>query len=150
MTNRLIRRVSAVALAAVLGGGAALAGASPAQASGCYTGTGTVASPKGGAGATARATLCVNSAGYAWLDTNSTNTVTDRQADGYAARVYVYWAQQYSGAIAVDDTSNSGSVPLYWESNRGTPYLWTEVYVCMGFSRPDDYNGRCASVVYGS
>ncbi|MFG1866545.1 hypothetical protein [Micromonospora arborensis] len=150
MTNRLIRRVSAVAVAAVLGGGVALAGASPAQAAGCYTDTASVASPKGGAGATAKATLCVNSAGYAWLDTNSTNTVTDKQADGYAARVYVYWAQDYTSAIAVDDTSNAGSVRMYWQSNRGTPYLWTGVYLCLGYSRPEDYNGRCVLVVYGS
>ncbi|WP_433549822.1 hypothetical protein ACQP08_17540 [Micromonospora zamorensis] len=63
-------------------------------------------------GTRATATLCVNSAGYAWLDTNRTNTVTDKKADGYAARVYVYWAQRYTGAIAVDDTSNAGSVRL--------------------------------------
>ncbi|MET7958926.1 hypothetical protein ABZ356_12815 [Micromonospora zamorensis] len=150
MTNRLSRRASALAVAAVLGGGVALAGASPAYATGCLTGTGDVPSPKGGAGATATATLCVNSAGYAWLDTNRTNTVRDKSADGYAARAYVYWNQQYTGAIAVDDTATSGGAPLRWESNAGTQFRWTEVHVCLGYSRPDDYNGRCALVVYNS
>ncbi|WP_406084235.1 hypothetical protein OHA01_06480 [Micromonospora zamorensis] len=150
MTNRLSRRASALAVAAVLGGGAAVAAASPAHAEGCLTGTGNVPSPTGGAGASATATLCVNSAGYAWLDTNRTNTVTDKKADGYAARVYVYWAQQYTGAIAVDDTSNAGSVRLRWESGAGTSYRWTEVFVCMGYARPEDYNGRCDSVVYNN
>ncbi|MDG4839468.1 hypothetical protein O7631_23345 [Micromonospora sp. WMMD967] len=149
MTNSVFRRAAAVLVAAVLGGGTALTGASPAFA-GCLTGKGDVPSPTGGAGATATATLCVNSAGYAWLDTNRTNTVTDQKGDGYAARVYVYWNQSYSGAIAVDDTSSSGGTRLYWESGVGTQYRWTEVFVCLGYSRPDDYNGRCDSVVYNS
>ncbi|MGW0214234.1 hypothetical protein ACWDXH_07565 [Micromonospora chokoriensis] len=150
MTNSVFRRAAAVLVAAVLGGGTALTGASPAFATGCLTDTGSVPSPKGGPGATATATLCVNSAGYAWLDTNRTNTVTDQSGDGYAARVYVYWNQGYSGAIAVDDTSSSGGTRLYWESGVGTQYRWTEVFVCLGYSRPDDYNGRCASVVYNN
>ncbi|MEV1159289.1 hypothetical protein AB0J27_28250 [Micromonospora chokoriensis] len=150
MTNSVFRRAAAVLVAAVLGGGTALTGASPAFATGCLTGKGDVPSPKGGPGATATATLCVNSAGYAWLDTNRTNTVTDLKGDGYAARVYVYWNQSYSGAIAVDDTAVAGGVPLYWESGVGTQYRWTEVFVCLGYSRPDDYNGRCDSVVYNN
>ncbi|MET8120013.1 hypothetical protein [Micromonospora sp. NPDC005189] len=150
MANRLIRRAAAFAAAAVLGGGVALAAASPAQASGCFYGSASVPSPTGGTGATAAARLCINSAGYAWLDTNTNNYIKDQKADGYAARAYVYWSQQYTSALAVDDTGTSGGTSLYWESNVGTQYLWSEVWVCLGYARPEDNTSRCALVVYGS
>ncbi|MEV6816678.1 hypothetical protein [Micromonospora sp. NPDC051296] len=150
MTNRLIRRATVFVVAAVLGGGVAVAAASPAQAAGCYYGTASVASPSGGTGATAAARLCINSYGVAWLDTNTNNYIKDQKADGYAARAYIYWSQQYTNAIAVDDTSTAGGASLHWESNAGTQYRWTEVWVCLGYARPQDNTNRCAVVVYGT
>ncbi|MFG1678459.1 hypothetical protein [Micromonospora sp. NPDC049282] len=150
MTNRLIRRAAALGAAIVLGGGAALAGASPAQAYGCYYGTADVTSPEGGRGATAAGRLCVNEYGNAWLDTNTNNYIKDLKADGYGARAYIYWNQRYTGAIAFDDTSTSGPAKLSWESGGGTRYLWTELWVCLGYARPEDYTSRCSLVVYAS
>ncbi|MFI6236192.1 hypothetical protein ACIBD9_21775 [Micromonospora sp. NPDC050784] len=149
MTNRLFRRAAAVVAAVVLGGGVALAAASPAQAATtCKHGENTVASPTGGAGATAAASICIDSTGHAWIDWYDYSYVKDRKADGYAARAYVYWATRYTGAIAVDDTSTSQATLLSWESSGGTQYRWTEVWVCLGFAHPDDGSGRCALVVY--
>ncbi|MEU1677561.1 hypothetical protein ABZ422_00565 [Micromonospora zamorensis] len=149
MTNRLFRRAAAVLAAATLGGGAALAAASPAQAATtCKRGEATVTSPTGGPGATAAAAICIDGTGHAWLDWYDYSYVRDRKADGYAARAYVYWSTQYTGAIGVDDTATSAATTLKWESNGGTQYRWTEVWVCLGFAHPDDGNGRCALVVY--
>ncbi|KAB1930713.1 hypothetical protein F8271_27470 [Micromonospora sp. ALFpr18c] len=148
MTNRLFRRAAAVVVAAVLGGGVALTAASPAQAALCKYGENTVSSPTGGAGATAGASICIDSTGHAWLDWYDYNFMRDRKADGYAARAYVYWSTRYTGPIAVDDTSTSLPAELNWESSGGTQYRWTEVWVCLGYAHPDDGSGRCALVVY--
>ncbi|WP_406069909.1 hypothetical protein [Micromonospora sp. NBC_01638] len=148
MTNRLFRRASAFAVAVILGSGVALAVASPAQAALCKYGENTVSSPTGGPGATAGASICIDSTGHAWLDWYNHNYVKDLKADGYAARAYVYWSTRYTGAIAVDDTATSSAALLNWESSGGTQYRWTEVWVCMGFARPEDGSGRCALVVH--
>ena len=96
-------------MAAVLGGGAALAAASPAHAEGCLNRHRQRAEPDGREPVSSDGNPLRQQRRLRLAGQNEPHQqVTEQNADGYAARVYVYWAQQYTGAIAVDDTSNAG------------------------------------------
>ncbi|GGM67907.1 hypothetical protein GCM10011608_61400 [Micromonospora sonchi] len=46
--------------------------------------------------------------------------------------------------------SEGDGASLRWESNASTNRKYTEVWVCLGYARPEDYSGRCEVIVAGN